>query len=240
MTNVLEVRKLSAGYGPLRVLHEIDLAVVAGERVGLVGLNGHGKTTFLARSWGVSTGAGARSSWTGSRSCGRRRTGSLGRGSYSCPQGDALFPGLSVRDNLDSGAFAAGWRERRKRRDRVLRLFPRLADRLRQSGGHALGRGAADVLARAGPHVGRPGLPDPRALARARPGHRCRPLLHAQGARSRRRDPHPRRAEPDPARGLDRQDRQDARGADRRHRAGRGRAAGRRADRRPSDRWTNA
>ena len=37
MTNVLEVRKLSAGYGPLRVLHEIDLAVVAGERVGLVG-----------------------------------------------------------------------------------------------------------------------------------------------------------------------------------------------------------
>ena len=40
------------------------------------------------------------------------------------PQGDALFPGLSVRDNLDSGAFAAGWRERRKRRDRVLQLFP--------------------------------------------------------------------------------------------------------------------
>jgi ABC-type branched-subunit amino acid transport system ATPase component len=51
------------------------------------------------------------------------------------PQGDALFPGLSVKDNLDSGAFAAGWRERKQRRERVLRLFPRLADRLGQSAG---------------------------------------------------------------------------------------------------------
>jgi branched-chain amino acid transport system ATP-binding protein len=51
------------------------------------------------------------------------------------PQGDALFPGLSVKENLDSGAFAAGWRERKKRRDRVLQLFPRLADRLDQSAG---------------------------------------------------------------------------------------------------------
>ena len=51
------------------------------------------------------------------------------------PQGDALFPGLSVRDNLDSGAFAAGWRERKRRRERVLRLFPRLAERLDQAAG---------------------------------------------------------------------------------------------------------
>ena len=66
------------------------------------------------------------------------------------PQGDALFPGLSVRDNLDSGAFAAGWRKRKRRRERVLQLFPRLAERLEQvagtlSGGErrmcSLGRG---------------------------------------------------------------------------------------------------
>jgi branched-chain amino acid transport system ATP-binding protein len=51
------------------------------------------------------------------------------------PQGDALFPGLSVKDNLDSGAFATGWRERKRRRERVLKLFPRLADRLGQAAG---------------------------------------------------------------------------------------------------------
>ena len=44
-TKILEINKLSAGYGPLRVLHEIDLSLDRGERIGLVGLNGHGKTT---------------------------------------------------------------------------------------------------------------------------------------------------------------------------------------------------
>ena len=47
MPELLEIRQLSAGYGPLRVLHEVDLTVKAGERIGLVGLNGHGKTTLI-------------------------------------------------------------------------------------------------------------------------------------------------------------------------------------------------
>ena len=135
MTNVLEVRRLSAGYGPLRVLHEIDLAVAAGDRVGLVGLNGHGKTTLLRSVMGLVDWRRGEIELDG-RSILRTPTHSLARaGVVMIPQGDALFPGLSVRDNLDSGAFAAGWRERRKRRERVLQLFPRLADRLGQSAG---------------------------------------------------------------------------------------------------------
>ena len=47
MPELLQINKLSAGYGPLRVLHEIDLSVKEGERIGLVGLNGHGKTTLF-------------------------------------------------------------------------------------------------------------------------------------------------------------------------------------------------
>ncbi len=47
MGNILEIEKLSAGYGPLRVLHEVDLTLAPGERIGLVGLNGHGKTTLI-------------------------------------------------------------------------------------------------------------------------------------------------------------------------------------------------
>ena len=47
MTPLLQIRGLSAGYGPLRVLHDLDLDIERGERVGLVGLNGHGKSTLL-------------------------------------------------------------------------------------------------------------------------------------------------------------------------------------------------
>ena len=47
MTEILKVEGLSAGYGPLRVLHDLDLVIHPGERVGIVGLNGHGKTTLF-------------------------------------------------------------------------------------------------------------------------------------------------------------------------------------------------
>jgi branched-chain amino acid transport system ATP-binding protein len=135
MTKVLEVRKLNAGYGPLRVLHDIDLAVEAGERVGLVGLNGHGKTTLLRSVMGMVDWRRGEIELDG-KSILKTPAHKLARsGVVLIPQGDALFPGLSVRDNLDSGAFATGWRERKRRRDRVLKLFPRLADRLGQAAG---------------------------------------------------------------------------------------------------------
>jgi branched-chain amino acid transport system ATP-binding protein len=135
MTEVLEVRGLSAGYGPLRVLHEIDLAVAPGERVGLVGLNGHGKTTLLRSIMGLVDWRRGEIELDG-KSIIRTPAHKLSRaGVVLIPQGDALFPGLSVKDNLDSGAFSSGWRERKQRRERVLRMFPRLADRLGQAAG---------------------------------------------------------------------------------------------------------
>jgi branched-chain amino acid transport system ATP-binding protein len=135
MTVILEARKLSAGYGPLRVLHEIDLAVAQGERVGLVGLNGHGKTTLLRSIMGFVDWRRGEIELNG-KSILRTPAHRLARaGIVLIPQGDALFPGLSVKDNLDSGAFAGNWRERKKRRERVLQLFPRLADRLGQPAG---------------------------------------------------------------------------------------------------------
>ena len=47
MNKILETKKLSAGYGALRVLHEIDFSIAEGERIAIVGLNGHGKTTLF-------------------------------------------------------------------------------------------------------------------------------------------------------------------------------------------------
>jgi len=135
MTTVIEARRLSAGYGPLRVLHEIDLTVSRGERVGLVGLNGHGKTTFLRSIMGLVDWRRGELELDG-KSILRTPAHKLARaGVVLVPQGDSLFPGLSVKDNLDSGAFAAGWRDRKKRREHVLRIFPSLAERLGQSAG---------------------------------------------------------------------------------------------------------
>ena len=134
MPDVLEIAKLSAGYGPLRVLHEIDLTVRAGERVGLVGLNGHGKTTLiraLTHMAGWQQGSiklnGTEIGGARSLGAGRRTPGLVRMGIGVAPQGDAIFPGLSVRKHLECGAFSKlAWRERRQRIDRVFDIFPPL------------------------------------------------------------------------------------------------------------------
>ena len=123
MPELLEIKQLSAGYGPLRVLHEIDLNVRAGERIGLVGLNGHGKTTLiraLTHMAGWQQGSiklrGKEIGGTRSLGAGRRTPGLVRLGIGVAPQGDAIFPGLSVRKHLECGAYSKlAWRERRQR-----------------------------------------------------------------------------------------------------------------------------
>lgn len=141
--SILQIEGLSSGYGPVRVLHDLNLTVEAGERVGLVGLNGHGKTTLLSTIVGLTGWQDGSIVFRGEQ-IGGRRTHGMGRktphivrlGIALAPQGDAIFPGLSVRENLDSGAYSgATWRSRRKRREQVLEIFPPLATLLGQSAG---------------------------------------------------------------------------------------------------------
>lgn len=134
MPEVLEISQLSAGYGPLRVLHEIDLTVRQGERIGLVGLNGHGKTTLIraiTHMTGWQQGSvrldGAEIGGTRSQGAGRRTPAIVRRGVGVAPQGDAIFPGLSVRRHLECGAHTRmAWRDRRRRIDRIFDIFPPL------------------------------------------------------------------------------------------------------------------
>lgn len=134
MADVLKIEGLTAGYGPLRVLHDISFKVAEGERIGLVGLNGHGKTT-LFRAISSQTGWQSGSIQLlgreigGSRSTGpgRRTSGIVRAGLAMAPQGDAIFPGLTVAQHLDCGAYTPlAWRERKKRREMVFDIFPPL------------------------------------------------------------------------------------------------------------------
>jgi branched-chain amino acid transport system ATP-binding protein len=155
---ILNVKGLSLGYGPMRVVHDLDLTVYSGERVGLVGLNGHGKSTLFLGIAGL-TGWQRGSIKLNGKEVGRIRSQGPGRfthlvvreGLALIPQGDEIFYGLTVEEHLDSGAFTPrAWRERAERKKRILRIFPPLEKLMntavgRLSGGErrmvALGRG---------------------------------------------------------------------------------------------------
>ncbi|MFB2552533.1 ABC transporter ATP-binding protein [Ensifer soli] len=147
MTDVLVIDGLSAGYGPLRVIHDLDLIIKSGERVGIVGLNGHGKTTLLYAIAGL-TGWQRGSIRLNGVEIGRTRSQGPGRYTHQIvrqglaimPQGDEIFTGLTVEEHLDSGAFTPeAWRDRKARKERVLDLFPPLAKLMKTAVGRLSG-----------------------------------------------------------------------------------------------------
>jgi branched-chain amino acid transport system ATP-binding protein len=137
------MQEVSSGYGTMRVIHGLNFSIEPGERIGLVGLNGHGKTTLISTIVGMTGWQDGSIEFMGQQIGGRRSHG-VGRntpkivrsGIAIAPQGDAIFPGLSVEENLDSGAYTDGaWKTRKRRRDAVLEVFPPLRSRLKQSAG---------------------------------------------------------------------------------------------------------
>ena len=129
----LEVDRLVAGYGTAEVLHGISLTVGQGERVGLFGPNGHGKTTLLRAISGLIR------TRSGSVTFGEDRLTSLSPGQIverrliHVPQGNTLFPRMTVLENLMLGAYSSrAWRARRENLAKVFALFPKLEQRQQQ------------------------------------------------------------------------------------------------------------
>ena len=143
---MLEAKQLSAGYGRVQVLWDVDLQVGDNEIVALVGPNGAGKTTLLRALTGMAEVRSGTVDFRGAAVQGRSIEQIASLGISHVPEGRRLFPGLTVRDNLRLG----GWRTRNTDIDRVVELFPRIGERLGQiagslSGGEqqmcAIGRG---------------------------------------------------------------------------------------------------
>jgi len=153
---VLEVRGLHAGYAGSEVLHGVDLQVGDGEGVIVLGPNGHGKTTLLRAITGLLPLGSGEVFFEGQDITRWRPDVIAAAGVVHIPQGDLLFPEMTVRENLLMGAYhGPTWAERKPRLNRVYELFPWLEQRAGQlartlSGGErrmlALGRG---LMARA-------------------------------------------------------------------------------------------
>ncbi len=148
---MLEVAGLSAGYGGSRVVEGISFRACAGEMTCILGPNGAGKTTILRAVVGLLPPEAGAVRFRGEEIRGRRTPAIVRMGMTMIPEGRRLWPSLSVRENLELGAYGeTDASVVRERLARVFALFPHLASRRNQlcgtlSGGEqqmtAIGRG---------------------------------------------------------------------------------------------------
>jgi branched-chain amino acid transport system ATP-binding protein len=133
---MLRVEGLSAGYGSVEVLWEVELEVGEDEIVALVGSNGAGKTTLLRAVSGLIPASAGEVRFADEPISGLRPEQIVTRGVAHVPEGRHLFQGLTVRENLLAGGYALrGGAEL----ERAVELFPRLGERLGQLAGSLSG-----------------------------------------------------------------------------------------------------
>jgi ABC-type branched-subunit amino acid transport system ATPase component len=144
---LLELREVSAGYGAIQILHGVSLTVNEGEIVAVIGPNGAGKSTTFKVIMGLITHLGGEVLFQGRSLAGERTDRILALGLAYVPQGRVVFTQMTVRENLEMGAYLE--RDRVKiddAMDYVFTLFPRLAERRRQLAGSMSG-GEQQMLA---------------------------------------------------------------------------------------------
>ena len=144
---LLALRAVEAGYGSIQILHGVSLHVNAGEVVSVIGPNGAGKSTTFKVIMGFIRHLGGEIVFDGRSLVGERPHRVLGLGLAYVPQGRVVFTTMTVRENLEMGAYLE--RDRAKveqAMERVFAVFPRLAERRRQAAGSMSG-GEQQMLA---------------------------------------------------------------------------------------------
>jgi branched-chain amino acid transport system ATP-binding protein len=171
MAALLEVEDIHTSYGAIEALKGVSLTVSEGEVVTLIGSNGAGKSTTLRSISGLTPAR------TGSvRFAGREITRTpaqdiVGLGIALAPEGRHCFPRMSVRENLDLGAYRRRGPEVDEDLERVYTLFPRLQERERQKAGTMSG-GEQQMLA-----IGRALMARPQLLMLDEPSMGIAPIL---------------------------------------------------------------
>jgi branched-chain amino acid transport system ATP-binding protein len=167
---LLEIRALEVRYGGIRAVKGIDLEIAAGELVCLIGANGAGKSSTLRAVSGLAPTAPGSIRFDGRDLAGVPAFARARAGLVLVPEGRGVFAQLSVEENLAMGAYARSDAEVAFDRARVFELFPRLAERCRQTAG-TLSGGEQQMLA-----IGRALMSRPKLLALDEPSMGLAPI----------------------------------------------------------------
>ncbi len=169
---LLEVHNLYVSYGAIRALHGVSFHVNEGEVVTLIGANGAGKSTTLQTISGLLPIVQGEILFDGEKISGVEASRIVRKGVIHVPEGRRIFSPLTVRENLEMGAFTRNNKQEiEESMEYVFQLFPRLKERLEQTGG-TLSGGEQQMLA-----VARALMAKPRLLLMDEPSMGLAPIL---------------------------------------------------------------
>jgi branched-chain amino acid transport system ATP-binding protein len=168
---LLEVSDIRARYGAIEALKGVSLTVEPEEVVTLIGANGAGKSTTLRSISGLTPASAGKITFEGEEITRVPAHDVVGRGIALAPEGRHCFPRMTVRENLDLGAYHRGRDDVADDLDKIFTLFPRLKERERQPAGTMSG-GEQQMLA-----IGRALMARPRLLMLDEPSMGIAPNL---------------------------------------------------------------
>ncbi len=172
---MLEVQALNTLYGKIQVLWDVSLQVREGEIVAIVGSNGAGKTTLLNSILGLVRPASGSVTFLGKRIDHLPSHAIAELGIAIVPEGGRIFPDMSVRENLEMGAYPSrAWGQRKEALEYVYQFFPRLKERERQLA-RTLSGGERQMLA-----IGRALMSRPQLCFFDEPSYGLAPVLVAE------------------------------------------------------------